>query len=136
MRSISSFDAMEILNPPEHTDKPSLTIVTPCIEIAKLMERVMRGIAPAPPIGHDDFEMTTEEEYRNAQMSDINYVEMSDDPLVDLSNVQRNVENVRRSLSKDKPAPARVMAPAQDAAREPSSEKPSETPQKSTEMAE
>lgn len=134
MKSISSFDAMAIVNPPEVNNEPSLTIVTPCIEIAKLMERVMRGLVPAPPVGHDDFEMTTDEEYRTAEMSDVNYVETSDDPLVDLANVSRNVERVRSSLSKKKPA--RVKAPGQDAAREPSSENSMETTQESTETPE
>ena len=77
MRSLSSFDAIAIFNSPEHNDSPSLTVVTPCIEISKLMDRVMRGLTPCPPIGHDDFEMTTDEEYRNAPMEDSSYVSLS-----------------------------------------------------------
>lgn len=101
MRSISSFDAMAIVNDPEHNNSPSLTVVTPCIDIAKLMDRVVRGLTPCPPIGHDDFEMTTDEEYREAPMEDSSYIEMSDDSLVDLSAVQSNVQ-MMRELSKSK----------------------------------
>ena len=129
MKSISSFDAMAIVNPPEINNSPSLTVVTPCIDIKTLMERVLRGLQPAPPMGHDDFEMTTDEEYRNAPMLDDNYVETSDDNLVDLSVLQDNI-SVMKSFK-----PAAVVAPRQDAAREDSSPKPpeAEKPQKQPE---
>lgn len=101
MRSISSFDSMAIVNPPEHNDSPSLTVVTPCVDISKLMDRVMRGLTQSLPIGHDDFELTTDEEYRDAPMEDSNYIELSDDSLVDLSLVQSKVQAMRE-LSKSK----------------------------------
>lgn len=102
---------MEVVNPPEHTDKPSLTIVTPCIEIAKLMERVMRGLVPAPPIGHDDFEMTTDEEYRDADMRDADFVDTSDDNLVDMSNLMNNIERMRKNIKPKAAMPLREPSP-------------------------
>lgn len=101
MNSISSFDAMAIVNPPEHTDKPSLTVVTPVIEIADLMARAVRGLAPVPDLSRpDDYILTTEEEYRSAEIDESGYLDLSDDNLVDLSNVRNNVENLRSCLSK------------------------------------
>lgn len=120
MKSISSFDAMAIVNPPEVNDNPSLTVVTPCIDIKTLMERVLRGLQPAPPVGHDDFEMTTDEEYRDAPMHDDDFVDTSDDVLVDMSNLQHHIDRMK-SLK-----PAAVKAPRQDAAREDDSPKPAE----------
>lgn len=111
MKSISSFDAMAIVNAPEHTDKPSLTIVTPCIEIVKLMERVMRGLVPAPPIGHDDFEMTTDQEYRDADMRDDDFVDTSDDSLVDMSNLMNNLERMRSKIKPKAAMPLRESSP-------------------------
>lgn len=120
MKSISSFDAMSIVNPPEINDSPSMTVVTPCVDIKSLMDRVLRGLQPPVSIGHDDFEMTTDEEYRNSPMHDEDFIDSSDDVLVDMSNLQRNIEIMKSHK------PAAVKALRQDAVREDDSPKPSE----------
>lgn len=120
MKSISSFDAMSIVNPPEINDSPSMTVVTPCIDIKSLMDRVLRGLQSPIPVGSDDYEMTTDEEYRNSPMCDEDFIDSSDDVLVDMSNLQRNIDRMKSYK------PAAVKAPRQDAAREDDSPKPTE----------
>lgn len=88
----------------ETNDLASMFEYTKCIDINSLYKRAMSGMLNLQDYGviNPDTEMITDTEYRRRLIEDYDILHLSDDPLVDLSNLNNNLSRVVSNLNKRK----------------------------------
>ena len=104
-RVISNFDKLS--NPDvivETNDLVSMFEYTKCIDINALYKRAMSGMLNLQDFGviNPDTDMITDTEYRRRLIEDYEVLQFSDDPLVDLSNLNNNLSRVVYNLKNKK----------------------------------
>ena len=102
---ISNFDKLS--NPDvivETNDLVSMFEYTKCIDINALYKRAMSGMLNLQDFGviNPDTDMITDTEYRRRLIEDYEVLQFSDDPLVDLSNLNNNLSRVVYNLKNKK----------------------------------
>lgn len=103
LRVISNFDKLS--NPEvivETNDLASMFEYTKCIDINVLYKRAMSGMLNLQDYGviNPDMELISDIEYRRRVIEDYDVLQLSDDPLIDLSNFNKNLSKVVSNLKK------------------------------------
>lgn len=103
LRVISNFDKLS--NPEltvETNELASKFEYTKCIDINALYKRAMSGMLNLQDYGviNPVTDMITDTEYRRRLIEDYDVLQFSDDPLVDLSNLNINLSKVVSNLRK------------------------------------
>lgn len=88
----------------EINDLASMFEYTKCIDINSLYKRAISGMLNLQDFGviNPEIDMITDTEYRRRLIEDYDVLHFSDDPLVDLSNLNNNLSRVASNLNKRK----------------------------------
>lgn len=105
LRIVSHFDKLS--NPEvvfEINELASMFEYTRCVDINSLYKRAMAGMINLQDYNviEPELEYITDVEYRKRSIEDYDIVHFSDDPLIDLSNLNNNLSQVFNNLNKRK----------------------------------